>query len=99
MHNHPSLWLILAIANIPLYIGVGRIFFASWHDFFDCVRGIFVIQYYFYQIRNRFPIRSRQPTDREADALYPVLRLLLFVLGMLACVSAEYHLIAWFLSR
>jgi len=31
-------WIVLAVANIPVYIGVGWLFFRTWDDFWEAVR-------------------------------------------------------------
>ena len=31
-------WLILALLNIPVYIGLGRLFFRTWKGFWECIR-------------------------------------------------------------
>lgn len=92
--DHPHLLVILAIANIPLYIAFGRIVFTSWQEFFTSLRSINILYYARYWAR--FTLEQRDPPDREVDAFYEVMKLLLFVLGLLACIAAEYHLIAWF---
>lgn len=30
-------WIILVVANIPLYVLLGRVFFKDWTDFFTCL--------------------------------------------------------------
>jgi hypothetical protein len=95
--QHPLLTLALILGNIPTYIFLGRIFFKSGRDFFNCVCSINIVNYSLDMYRFRCGWRS--PPDREVDALYAVFRLLLFGLGSLTCVVAEYHLITWLLSR
>jgi hypothetical protein len=31
-------WIVLAIVNIPVYIGFGWVFFGTWDDFLEAVR-------------------------------------------------------------
>lgn len=89
--------LVLIVANIPTYIFLGRVFFKGWRDFFNCVLSIGIVNYSLEMYGYRFGWRS--PPDREVDALYAVLRLLLFALGSLCCIAAEYHGIVWLLTR
>lgn len=95
--DHPRLLLVLAIANIPLYLVFGRMVFTSWQVFFSCLRSIGILEYARYLARER--LEPREAPDRQVDAFYEVMRLLLFVLGLLACIGAEYHLIAWLFLR
>jgi hypothetical protein len=94
--HYPLLALVLVLGNIPTYVFLGRLFFKTWQDFFDCVRSIGLVHHRLYM--NRHGIRL-PPSEREVDGLYAVLKLLLFVLMSLACVGAEYRGIAWWLSR
>jgi hypothetical protein len=94
--HDPLLALVLVLGNIPTYVFLGRLFFKTWQDFFDCVRSIGLVHHRLYM--NRYGFRL-PPSEREVDGLYSVLKLLLFVLMSLACVGAEYRGIAWWLSR
>ncbi len=39
MTAQTSHWVVLALLNIPVYLGLGRwVFFDDWDDFFRCVR-------------------------------------------------------------
>jgi hypothetical protein len=38
MIPHTKHLIILATLNIPVYVGLGRMFFGSWNDFWECVR-------------------------------------------------------------
>ena len=31
-------WAVLAVVNIPIYLGLGSVFFGDWAGFFDCLR-------------------------------------------------------------
>lgn len=94
--QHPLLALALLVGNIPVYILLGRLFFGSWQDLVDCVRGVAIVDRSF---RLWYRPAQRPPPDREVDGLYAALRLLLFVLLSLACVGAEYRSLAWLLYR
>lgn len=89
--------LVLILANIPTYIFLGRIFFKGWRDFFDCVWSIGIVNYSLQMYGYRFGWRS--PPDEEVDAMYAVLKLLVFGLVSLCCIAAEYHAIVWLLAR
>ncbi len=34
----PKGWTILALLNIPLYVGIGCVFFRDWRDFWKSIR-------------------------------------------------------------
>ena len=34
-------WVVLALVNLPLYLGLGWLFFRTWSDFLECVRFYF----------------------------------------------------------
>lgn len=38
MDNTITRWVVLAILNLPLYLGLGWVIFQSWSDFWECVR-------------------------------------------------------------
>lgn len=88
--------LVLVLVNIPTYVLLGRVFFKGWRDFFNCVCSIGIANYSLDMYQRRF---ERSPPDREVDALSAVFRLLLFGLGSLSCLAAEYHVIVWLLAR
>lgn len=95
--NHPHLLILLAIANIPSYIVFGRFTFGDWQSFFSSVRSIGIVAAN--QRLNRYTPRRLPPTDQVTDAFYEGLRLLFFVLGLLACIGAQYYLCAWLFFR
>lgn len=95
--QYPSLVLLLVVINIPTYLVLGRFFFKGWRDFFNCIRSVGIVSYAIDVRQRRFG--SRPTRDEEADAMYPSFKLLLFVLGSLSCLGAEYHVIAWMLAR
>ena len=89
--------LVLILANIPTYLFLGRVFFKGWRDFFDCVCSIGIVNYSLDMYGHR--LGWRWAPDREVHALYAVSRLLLFALGSISFVAAEYHAITWLLVR
>ena len=95
--EHPLLLIALLLLNIPLYVFLWRTFFSGWRDFLDSLRSVSIVS----DSLDRYqqPARREPASDRDADALYPVLKLLLFVLGVLSGVAAEYHVGAWILSH
>lgn len=95
--EHPLLLITLLLLNIPLYVFLWRTFFSGWRDFFNSLLGVGIIDYSLRRYPHRFG--WKWAPEREVNALYPVLRLLLFVLGVLSGVAAEYHFGAWILSR
>ncbi|CAM5459440.1 hypothetical protein [Rhodanobacter lindaniclasticus] len=95
--EHQLLLIALLLLNIPLYVFLWRAFFSGWRDFFDSLRGVGIINYSLDRYKHR--VGWKWAPEREVNALYPVLRLLLFVLGVLSGVAAEYHFGAWLLSR
>jgi outer membrane protein assembly factor BamB len=38
LDTEASRWTVLTIANIPVYLGLGSIFFGDWSGFFECLR-------------------------------------------------------------
>jgi hypothetical protein len=36
--SEPARWTILAVVNIPVYIGLGSAFFGDFSGFFECIR-------------------------------------------------------------
>ncbi len=36
--NTGTLYVILGVANIPVYIFLGKLFFGDWHGFFECLK-------------------------------------------------------------
>lgn len=38
LDSTPVRWTVLAIVNIPLYLGLGYVLFGDWQGFWDCVR-------------------------------------------------------------
>lgn len=95
--EHPMLLIALALLNIPLYVFLWRIFFSGWQDFFNSLLSVGVMTYSLDRYQHRFG--WKWAPEREVNALYPALRLLLFVLGVLSGVAAEYQFGAWILSR
>jgi hypothetical protein len=93
--DHPQLVWILVIANIPLYIWFGRIFFDGFKGFFASLRGVSRVEGY--SVRNEYQYQRSEPTDEEVDGFWAALRLLPFLMLSLACLGAEYHLIVWLL--
>lgn len=95
--QHPLLVLVLVLLNIPTYLFLGRVFFKGWRDFLSSVGSIPTFLYSQEMYSRRFGWRP--PPDGEVNALYAVMKLLLFVLGALACIAAQYHFVTWLLSH
>jgi hypothetical protein len=36
--SEPVRWTILTVVNIPVYLGLGSLFFGDWSGFWDCLR-------------------------------------------------------------
>lgn len=76
---HPVSWaIVLAVVNIPLYVPVGRIFFASWDDFRRAVR---------FRPTPGFAFLFRGEFRKEWRA---DLKLALFMIACAAMVYGEY---------
>lgn len=93
--EHPLLLVALVVLNVPLYVVLWRTFFSGWQDFFNCLGGVGIIWYSIGRYQHRFG--WKWAPDQEVNALYPVLRLLLFVLGVISGMAAEYHFVVWLL--
>ena len=76
--------IILAVANIPVYILLGKVYFGSWYRFFDCVK-------YFLTKDTSSYMRGQQWED-----LRSTWELLFFVGGCAAMIAGEYYLIGKF---
>lgn len=37
MDSEATRWTVLVIVNVPLFLGLGRLFFDDWGGFFSCV--------------------------------------------------------------
>lgn len=82
MHRHPLLTLVLVFANIPLYIAIGRVFFKDLQGLLDCLDSIGLYWW-------------GESVQQQQDDFYARLKLISYVLGSVACVMTEYHLIVW----
>ena len=95
--EHPLLLVALLLLNIPLYVFLWRTFFSGWRDFLDSLRSVSVVADSLDD--DNYRVGRRSTSEPEANALFPFFRLLLFVLGVLSGMAAEYHFGAWILSR
>ena len=95
--EHPLLLIALVLLNIPLYVFLWRTLFSGWQDFFNSLLSVNIIGYSLERYQHR--VGWKWAPECEVNALYPAFRLLLFVLGVLSGMGAEYHFGAWILSR
>jgi hypothetical protein len=72
-------WTLLAVANIPVYLGLGSIFFGDFADFFECLRFWFTPDWISL-------FRGEWIEDRWSET-----KLFLFVLLCLAALYGEYR--------
>lgn len=76
---HPLSWaIVLAVVNLPLYVLVGRIFFATWEDFRRAAR---------FRPAQGFAFFFRGDIRKEWRA---ELKLALFTIACAAMVYVEY---------
>jgi len=72
--------IILAVANIPVYILLGKIYFGSWSKFLDCVK---------YWLTND---TSSYLRGQQSEDVMSTFNLYLFVGGCAALIAGEYYL-------
>lgn len=76
--DRPTLFIGSAIIAIPIYIGIGRLFFDSWDDFLDSLRLL-------YQPQWLSALRGEWHEDNWVS-----LKLLLYLIFCLACATTVY---------
>ncbi len=75
-------WIILGIVNIPVYFGLGWVFFKGWEDFWESVR--------FFLTPDIFSLFNGE----YWDDWWGEMKLGLWIAACVGCVLAEAHLIA-----
>ncbi len=75
MDEATTRWVLLAVVNTPVYLGLGALLFGDWGSFFDCLRFWFTPDWISL-------LRGEWGEDRWAE-------LKLFVFGAL-CVGVVY---------
>ena len=90
------LWLILIVANIPAYIGLGILFYGSWRDYADTV----------WQVWHSGGLEWRWPWERWEESWqlwrdHPreMLRLVLYIACCVLLVVGEFLLIRYLWPR
>jgi len=81
MNSETTSWVILGILNIPLYLGLGWLFFDDWAGFVDCLGA------------NMNPLWFLAP-DSSGDAWWAKMKLFVFLALCAAAVSHEHAM--WF---
>ncbi|MHC4661465.1 MAG: hypothetical protein ACYS8W_07220 [Planctomycetota bacterium] len=76
---------ILIIANTPIYIVIGWLFFRDWHGFFEAIRFVFTPE-----------IISAFRGEYWED-LWQSVKLVIMVAWSIGTVAAEYYVIAKYL--
>lgn len=86
MFRHPLLAFVLIVVNIPLYVAIWRVFFTDWKGFLTTLDSALSATYFSSQ-------------QEQQDGFYATMKLVFFVLGSIACVMTEYHVLAWLFLR
>ena len=79
-------WIILLIANIPVYFGIGWIFFPTLDDFWEAIK-FWLTPDFISMFRGEYWV------DRWAE-----LKLFFWILSCIACVFGEIQLIDKYLK-
>ena len=74
-------WIVLGVANVPVYFGLGWVFFSTWSGFFEALR-----------YTGQTKLRSTLQGEME-DYSWAILRLALWVACCAGCVYGEAKLI------
>jgi hypothetical protein len=81
MDSQTTRWVVLAVLNVPLYLGLGWLFFEDWGGFFECVRFWFT------------PDWISMIGGELVDDLWGTTKLFIFIALCAGAVYGEYQLI------